>query len=335
MKNITLLLCLILAFPYAAWGSDEHGHDEHGHDEHGHDEHGHDEHEHDVHEKQQSKDEHGHDEHDDEGVRHVEIDADIAQRIGINTAEVTSGTIEKTIRAFAKVNLAPNNSANISARFSGVIKELYVTLGDTVTKGFNVAKVESNDSLQSYTIKAPIDGVIQAQYVNIGENTSDKTLMLIVNRDVLWAELNIFPMNRNKVKVGQWVTLHGNNQSYRGKISHLLPSTDAHAVTHARVKINNQQGQFMPGDMLSANIAVDEIQVPLMVVKEAIQDIDNQQVVFIKQGERYELRPITLGHSDDRYTQVISGLALGEQYVAENSYLIKADIEKSAAAHHH
>ena len=318
MKNITLLLCLILAFPYATWGSDEHGHDEH--------------------EQQQSKDEHGHnehDEHEDEGVRHVEIDADIAQRIGINTAEVTSGTIEKTIHAFAKVNLAPNNTANINARFPGVIKELYVTLGDTVTKGTNVAKVESNDSLQSYTIKAPIDGVIQAQYVNVGETTSDKSLMLIANRDVLWAEINIFPIQRSKIKVGQWVTLHNNKQSYRGKISHLLPSFDTQAITHARVKIHNPDGLFMPGDMLSANIAVDEIQVPLMVVKEAIQDLDNQQVVFIKQGERYELRPITLGQSDDQYTQVISGLALGEQYVVENSYLIKADLEKSAAAHHH
>ncbi|AZG73251.1 efflux RND transporter periplasmic adaptor subunit [Shewanella livingstonensis] len=315
MKNITLLLCLILAFPYAAWGSDEHGHDEH-----------------DVHEKQQNKDEHGHDE---EGVRHAEIDADIAQRIGINTAEVTSGTIEKTIRAFAKVSVAPNNTANISARFPGVVTELYVTLGDTVAKGANVAKVESNDSLQPYTIKAPIVGVIQAQYVNIGQTTDDKSLMLIVNHDVLWAEINIFPMDRSKVHVGQSATLHGNHQTFKGKISHLLPSTDAHAVTHARVKIDNQQGQFVPGDMLSVNIAVDEIPVPLLVVNEAIQQIDNQQVVFIKQGERYELRPITLGHSDDRYTQVISGLALGEQYVAENSYLIKADIEKSAAAHHH
>jgi acetyl/propionyl-CoA carboxylase alpha subunit len=42
-----------------------------------------------------------------------------------------------------------------------------------------------------------------------------------------------------------------------------------------------------------------------------------------------------LGRSDGRFTEVLAGLQAGDRYVVENSYLIKADIEKSGASHDH
>jgi cobalt-zinc-cadmium efflux system membrane fusion protein len=42
-----------------------------------------------------------------------------------------------------------------------------------------------------------------------------------------------------------------------------------------------------------------------------------------------------LGVSDAVWVEVLGGLEAGEQYVTENSFLIKADIEKSGASHDH
>lgn len=58
-------------------------------------------------------------------------------------------------------------------------------------------------------------------------------------------------------------------------------------------------------------------------------------MVFIKVGDEYEIRPLELGISDGRFTQVLSGLNVGDDYVVNQSYLIKADIEKSGASHDH
>ncbi len=44
---------------------------------------------------------------------------------------------------------------------------------------------------------------------------------------------------------------------------------------------------------------------------------------------------LELGRQDETWVEVLSGLKPGVQYVAENSYLIKADIEKSGASHEH
>jgi cobalt-zinc-cadmium efflux system membrane fusion protein len=44
---------------------------------------------------------------------------------------------------------------------------------------------------------------------------------------------------------------------------------------------------------------------------------------------------LTLGRRDTRFVEVLEGLAPGTVYVTENSYLIKADIEKAGASHDH
>ena len=42
-----------------------------------------------------------------------------------------------------------------------------------------------------------------------------------------------------------------------------------------------------------------------------------------------------LGERDARNAEVLEGLKAGEEIVVEQSYLIKADLEKGSAAHEH
>jgi cobalt-zinc-cadmium efflux system membrane fusion protein len=44
---------------------------------------------------------------------------------------------------------------------------------------------------------------------------------------------------------------------------------------------------------------------------------------------------LDLGASDGTWTEVLGGIEPDETYVTENSFLIKADIEKSGASHDH
>jgi membrane fusion protein, heavy metal efflux system len=47
------------------------------------------------------------------------------------------------------------------------------------------------------------------------------------------------------------------------------------------------------------------------------------------------VRMLELGQRDGQYAQVLGGLKPGALYVIEQSYLIRADIEKSGASHDH
>jgi cobalt-zinc-cadmium efflux system membrane fusion protein len=87
---------------------------------------------------------------------------------------------------------------------------------------------------------------------------------------------------------------------------------------------------FVTGDLI-----VDTISPPVVVRRQAVQRFRDWEVVFVRYGESYEARPVKLGMGDGEWVEVVSGLRQGEDYVTENSFLIKADILKSGASHDH
>ena len=74
---------------------------------------------------------------------------------------------------------------------------------------------------------------------------------------------------------------------------------------------------------------------PLAVSTNALQRFRDFDVVFAKVGDTYEVRMLELGAKDNDFIEVIGGLVPGTVYVTDNSFLIKADIEKSGASHDH
>jgi len=86
---------------------------------------------------------------------------------------------------------------------------------------------------------------------------------------------------------------------------------------------------------VEAGIAVASRKVPLAVRTQALQRFRDFTVVFAKVGDTYEVRMLTLGQRSNEWSEVLEGLEPNEIYVSENSYLIRADIEKSGATHDH
>lgn len=263
------------------------------------------------------------------------INTDIAQKAGIKTAEAGSGSIARTLLTYGRLSTAQEQIARVRARFPGVITRVNARMGDRVAKGDLLAQVESNESLKSYDLRSPIDGVVIERQVSIGEIADEQTLFAIADLRTLWAELQIFPDQRANVAVGQQVLLKAGGVEHQATISHLLPSPDNAPYVLARVKVDNPKGTLNPGLLVTGDIAVETIDVPLVVDNRALQSFRDWTVVFIQVGDAYEIRPLELGRSDGTLTEVLEGLKAGDHYVVENSYLIKADIEKSGASHDH
>ena len=90
-----------------------------------------------------------------------------------------------------------------------------------------------------------------------------------------------------------------------------------------------------PGMFVTGEIVVAEHSVPLAVKRSGLQAFRDFTVVYAKVGNDYEVRMLDLGSQDAQWVEVLGGLDPGTVYVTTNSYLIKADIEKSGASHDH
>lgn len=263
------------------------------------------------------------------------IAADIAESAGIRTAEAGPGSIERTLTAYGRLTTAPEQMARVRARFPGVITRVDVRLGDRVVKGDRLAQVESNESLKTYDLRSPIGGVVSERTISVGEITGEQPLLAITDLTTLWADLQIFPGQRNKLAVDQKVHLKAEGVDRQATVNHQLPSSDNAPYTLARVEVENTDGALSPGLLVAGDIVVERLDVPLAVDNRALQSFRDWTVVFVQVDDTYEIRPLELGLSDSTSTEVLGGLQVGDRYVVENSYLIKADLEKSGASHDH
>ena len=265
------------------------------------------------------------------------ISDSIAEAMLIKTEAVSSRTFNETLKVYGKLKLAPNAFRHISARFPGEIKELHAVLGQKVKKGQLVMTVESNESLQAYPVYAPISGMVTTQNAGAGEQTNNRQLLTISDTSTLTAELAVFPMDQDKVKLGALVniTIPASEKVITTTLFDTLFDVNTEQAKVYRAKIDNTKRLFNVGQLISAEILVGKYEVPLAVKADGLQSFRDFTVVYAKVDEQYEVRMLELGRKAGAWVEVLGGISAGTEYVVKNSYIIKADIDKSAAAHDH
>ncbi|AWF81167.1 heavy metal resistance protein CzcB [Microbulbifer sp. A4B17] len=265
----------------------------------------------------------------------VNISEQMAEKAGIKTAVAGPGTIKESVTLYGKTAIDHRSLSHVRARYPGTVTSIEKALGDQVEKGEKLATIESNDSLQTYPLVAPISGQIIDKQASRGEFSGERVLFTIANYNQLWAELQVFPTRRGQINRGQKVSITAGKRSFDSTIASLAPGGNGQPFAIARAVIDNPNDLWTTDLMVQGQVVTSESPVPLVVENRALQPFRNWTVVFIKVGQAYEIRPVELGRSDGFVTEVLGGLEVGDRYVTENSYLIKADIEKSGAAHNH
>jgi len=265
------------------------------------------------------------------------IAADVARDAGIGTATAGPGSISDELLLYGAIGPDTTRIRQVHARFPGVIRTVTRNVGAAVRAGEPLATIESNESLQTYSVAAPIAGTITARHAAPGEQTDQESLFEIVDFSSVWAELDVFSRDRPRLREGLSVAITTDNDlSATGTVAYLAPvGNRASQSLTARVVLDNSDGRWTPGQFVEGRVTIATTPVDLAVPLSALQRFREFDVVFAQVGETYEVRMLTLGRRDANSVEVLEGLAPGTAYVTENSYLIKADIEKSGASHDH
>ncbi len=265
----------------------------------------------------------------------VTIAKPLAQSMDIQTSIVGPKMLHQRHQAYGKLMLAPNATRHISARFAGEVKKLHVRQGQWVTKGQKLLTIESNSNLNNYNITAPMSGLISAQMTGVGEQSGDKTLLTIIDPSKLVSEIAVYGNKRFEIPQDAPVTLTIGNKEVTTTFFDTLPQLTANQARIYRAYVDNAQGDFSAGQFVKASISLGTFDVPMAVNKAALQAFRDFTVVYTNIGEQYEVRMLELGRESDGWVEVKSGINTGDSYVSKNSYIIKADIEKSGASHDH
>lgn len=257
----------------------------------------------------------------------------------LRLAKAGSGVVAREIELPGEVVLNADKVAHVVPRFAGITLKVFKNLGDAIDSGEVLAVVQSNESVASYEIKSLIAGTVVEKHITLGEFVRDDAdIFVVADLSTVWVQISVYARYLQLVRPGQQVhlTASGVDVETTGRLDYIGSIVGERTRTGmARVVLSNPRRIWQPGIFLTARIAVEEIELPLVVPDDAIQTIEGETVVFVKENDHFEVRAIEIGRGDGRVVEVLAGLSPGEEYVAADSYIFKAEFGKSEAGHEH
>jgi len=198
---------------------------------------------------------------------------------------------------------------------------------------------EDDSTLTHFVIRAPFDGVITKKHLSQGEwAKEDAEIYVIADLSSVWIDVIVYAKDIESVHLNQKATVKTDSYGLEGvgTVSFVGPLVGEDTRTaKARIVIPNTDGKWRPGLFARVELVRHNASPPLVVRNEAIQTFQNKSVVFVQYDDQYEARPVTVGRSNDKFSEILKGLSPGERYVTNNSFVLKAEMGKAGMSHEH
>ena len=158
--------------------------------------------------------------------------------------------------------------------------------------------------------------------------------MSLTDTNAVWLVVDVFErdiarLTDDMLAVAQFEHLHG--QVFEGKVDYIYPELDAKTRTlPVRLRFDNADGLLRPNMFGTVTLTPNQSRMALTVPTEAIIRTGSAERVILKTGEgTFKPRLVTTGlrdsFSEGGRTEVVQGLAAGEEVVASAQFLIDSE----------
>ena len=217
--------------------------------------------------------------------------------------------------------------------------DLRVAKQKLLALGFAAAYLEKlsfdNDNrFTRYEIRAPFTGTIIYKHITQGEVLKDDSEAFVVaDLRSVWVLLTAYQKDLPFLRIGQPVHIKASQggPETTGTVDYISPIiSEALRTASIRVELSNPDGQWRPGSFVTATIDVEGVDVPLLVPRSAIQMVDDHSVVFMEIDEGFVPQSVQIGRTNPTHAEILSGLEVGQPYVAQGAFILKAQLAKGA-----
>jgi membrane fusion protein, heavy metal efflux system len=194
---------------------------------------------------------------------------------------------------------------------------------------------DHSDEADLVPVSAPGSGYILKKNVSPGASTEPSMdLFIIGDLSEVWMLASVRQENLGELRLGEAinVTLAGlPNERFRGQIGNLGQELDPTTrAMQVRIVLSNSKNQLKPEMLATAEIPVGALKSTLVVPADALQQVDGQDVVFVKTTpDHFSVRSVRIGETGNGQVPIFDGLTAGEQVVVKGSFLLKSQLLKS------
>jgi membrane fusion protein, heavy metal efflux system len=202
-----------------------------------------------------------------------------------------------------------------------------------------INSLRSSEQVSSeVSLPSPVSGTVIVRSANPGEVIqADKEILRVADLSSVWVIGQVYEKDLGRIKVGSGASIASEaypGRVFRGQVSYVDPILDPTTRTaQVRIELANPGQALKIGMYVNVaflTLAGSESAVPV-VPANAVQNINNQQVVFVALSEpnAFAMRPVRLGTEANGRYPVLEGVSIGDRIVTEGSFLLRAEWLKS------
>ena len=226
--------------------------------------------------------------------------------------------VEQGVVPRAEFDTADANFKVAESKYQDALEEIRNRQGVLAQRRSELAI--ARQALADTTVVAPFDGVVQEKRASVGEYlAAGAPVVTIVRVNPLRFRGEVPEREAESVRAGQpvRVTVEGDARLYAGRIVRLSPTINQqNRVLVVEAEINNP-GSLRPGGFARAEIVTNSGDTAVTVPPSAVVTFAGiEKVITVEDGKAKE-KPVTTGRRADTWTEVLSGVGVGDSVVID------------------
>jgi cobalt-zinc-cadmium efflux system membrane fusion protein len=184
-------------------------------------------------------------------------------------------------------------------------------------------------------------GVVTKFDVATGEVVgTDKELLAIADMSTVWVLADVYEKDLAKIQGDGQASITVDaypGRTFSGRITYVSDLIDP-TTRSAKVRcvVENRDGALKLDMFAKVRLASAEEREALVVPADAIQQVDNQAVVFVQQTPtRFERRNVQTGLRAGDLVEIVSGLDRGQTVVGKGSFYLKTALLRERIGNEH
>ncbi|MBR5156710.1 MAG: efflux RND transporter periplasmic adaptor subunit [Clostridia bacterium] len=208
---------------------------------------------------------------------------------------------------------------------------------DSAQAGIQSAKAALDiaaNNLKNCTVTAPISGYISAKNVNKGQMVSAGiALFNITDTSSVNIEINVTESVIPLISVGTKATINVSSaglSNLEGTVAIVNPVKNAQTGLYTvKISLPNADGALKEGMIANLTLITESSDNTLVVPSNALlQSDEDGYYVYIVNGDAAEKRPVQTGIESSEFTEILSGINLGDKVVVDGKDYISKNNNK-------
>ena len=194
----------------------------------------------------------------------------------------------------------------------------------------------SGEAGEQIPVRTPFGGVVIERLVTNGTALIPGTALFVVSDlSSVWVLAELDEAHVGAARLGQPVTVRVPaypNDAFEGTVTYIaeMVNPKTRRVT-IRCEVPNRDGRLKPEMYATVDIGERESKTVTVLPSSAVQTINGQASVFVKEGDgRFTQKPVVLGADRDGVIEVREGVRPGDIVVTAGAFVLKSELLKSA-----